>query len=398
MVHPSTGARRNPGPAPTELRDDFRTHASDQSASSHPESVDLEIPLRDIEIPLQVDCFLHLNLDGVEIPVTKKAIACERPDSYLSIVHAAQDIIRESPSATQPSRQLEFSYGNCTITGEGIGKDGIPLTNREEWEDVCTILKHYWRAVPGRDLRLDVFRNYSYRTQTDSEISHAADYAAKERLRIQNQMKKAYDGRKYIPRTALMTFTSPDNISDIILRDAHLYMEKEQKEEFIKLVQHAKAPTLLVMCVYAGLEMNCLQTLLDRGYNDASPPFVEESCEECHPDCSANFENMIAKQGSFKAATFDGIGDHQDFDVSTVIPIHYIAINQDEDDYVIEGRRMDKENNEKANRSPYPWESAARNACCGSGSFSNVYRVRIDPNHHKLTEVSISTSIPSLIV
>ena len=368
---------------------------SHESIWSHPESLDLEdfdplsnIDSTDLNAPSSVLCFLHITFDGATIPFAMNdlRIAYKAKDSYDIIERIAQEYIHKTCHEGFAVRKLNFEYGNCTIQGEHVEKLGIPLTTGEEWANICLELSRLWTLNPRQALKIHIFRDYiSHRSPSGSESS----VPGTQRLELQKLMKRAADGRKYIPRLALMRFTST-NIRKVINGDSRLKLDKESKDRFIAKV-HENARCLFALYIYAGLTMECLMRQVDIGYNDGSLPLNEDDC--CHPKCAADFEALLERQGGFIAARFDHIGKHQDFAPCVVIPIHYIPVDEGAIDFVIEGRRKDMEYD-----TPYASDSEKQNACCGLGAFSKVYRVRIDPDHHQLSEVSTLDSIFSLFV
>ena len=362
---------------------------SHESIPSHAESLDLgtseSLSSSDstgLGAPSSVTCFLHITFDGATIPFAMNdlRIAYKEVDSYDIIEQIAQDYILKTCSEGLTVRRPGFKYGNCTIKGEHVEKLGIPLTTTEDWTNVCLILSRLWTLKPRRALEIHIFRDYfSHRSPSGSEAS----VPCTQRLELQKLMKRAADGRKYIPRLALMRFTSENNIRQVISHDSRLKLDKETKDRLIVKVQET-APCLFALYIYAGLTMRCLMRQVDIGYNDGRLPLDEDDC--CHPRCAADFETLLDKQGGFFAARFDHIGEHQDFDSRVVIPIHFFPVDEDEIDFVKEGRRRDMEYDR-----PYAfnsWHSEKRKAWCGSGTSSNVYRVRIDPDHHRLSRVS----------
>ena len=367
---------------------------SHESISSRPESLDLgssdSLSSGDstgLDTLSSVTCYLHITLDGATIPFAMNdlKIAYKEVDSYDIIERIAQDYIHKTCSEGPAIRRLSFKYGNCTIKGEDVEKLGIPLTTTEDWASICLILSRLWTLKPRRPLEIHIFRAYfSRRSPSGSESS----VPGTQRLELQKLMKRAADGRKYIPRLALMSFTSESNIRKVVNHESRLDLDKEAKERFIMKVQET-APRLFALYIYAGLTMKCLMRQVDIGYNDGRLPLDEDDC--CHPRCAADFETLLDRQGGFFAAQFDHIGEHQDFDSRIVIPIHYFPVDEDEIDFVKEGRKNDLEYDR-----PYAfdsWHSEKRKAWCGSGAYSNVYRVRIDSDHHKLSRVSRFSSL-----
>lgn len=335
-----------------------------------------------LEIPKSIKCFFHITFDGAtaSVAVNSLAINYTDPYSYQIVERAALDQVRTASSGAHAANQINFKYGNCTVVGDQVEKIGLPLTTREDWDSVCAILVNYWRSDPRRTLRVDIFRDYfSYRSRAASEVS----LAATKRREIYNLIRWASDDKWYIPRTALMRFNSPENIREIIIQDHRLVMEPEEKEHFIHSVQ-SEAPCLLALCVYVGLKMECLKVLLVKGFSDAKLPLQRWDC--CHDKCEPDFANLVRDQGGFTAARFYNIGEHQNFHHSVVIPIHFIPVEEDQDDVMKAGRAMDLE---KATAMySRVTDKTKQSACCGSGAYSNVYRVRIDPDHHRLSKVS----------
>ena len=365
---------------------------SSKYSSSH-ESLELH-SLDAVEIPKSIECFFTVTFDGAEAPLAANNLAIEytEPNSYQKIekfTHniaqdIAQDHARLTSSGTLVARQFNFKYGNCTVIGDHVEKIGLPLTTREDWDSVCAILVNYWRSDPLRTLHIEIYRDYfSYRSQATSEVS----LAATKRRELHNLVKHNSENERYIPRTALMRFNSQQNIREIIIQDDSLDMRPEEKEHFIQRVQ-TNAGCLLALCVYARLNMGCLNIFLQRGFSDAALPQIKDCC---HENCDPDFNALLNMRGGFTPTRFDNVGEHQDFHHSVVIPIHFVPVEENQDEVMKAGRQRDLE--EGIRRSTSVTDDARQNACCGSGAYSNVYRVRIDPDHHRLQKVSGISSI-----
>ena len=391
VLHPSEGLE-DPWRHVSQSSRGLRRSVSSEYSSSH-ESLDLDRPAfgdpsDHTNIPKSIKCLFHITFDGVPAPVVAKSLAIDytEPNSYQKLEKISQDVAREAPSEIHMAERIYFRYGNCTVVGQQVENIGLPLTTKEDWESVCAILVNYWRSDPLRSLYVDIFRDYfSYRSRAASELS----FAATKRREIHNLIKYASDDKRYIPRTALMRFNSLQNIREIIIEDDRLDMKPEEKENFIQRVQ-SKAPCLLALCVYAGLKMRCLSRLLER-FSDASLPLQRQDC--CHDgQCGPDFDNLVAMQGCFMPARFDVIGGHQDFHHSIVIPVHFIPVEEGPDDIIKAGRQRDLQ--KVKGGSSRVVDDVKERACCGSGAYSKVYRVRIDPDHHRLSTVS-STPLSS---
>lgn len=162
-----------------------------------------------------------------------------------------------------------------------------------------------------------------------------------------------------------------------------------QKERFIQDV-YKKASILLTMCVLTQLRMECLKALLDKGKGDDTYPLEQKDC--CHKKCGPNFDNLLQYQGGFHAAVFFRPGEHKKLYKGTVVPIHYYPKEFDATACSAESPVVPSEGEREFDDDDK--DSEKYRAHCGSGVYSNVYRVRIDPAHHKLTKVSTVVKLP----
>ena len=390
VLHPSESLfeSRHPLLPAVQSSDGLGRSNPSEYSSSH-ETLELDNPaigdfVDAVDIPKIIKCFFNVTFDGAKIAAKVFAIDYTEPNSYQKVERIGQEIAQiqaEVSSSESPvARQINFKYGNCTVIGERVEKIGLPLTTLEDWDNVCAILLNYWRSDHLRTLHVDIYRDYfSYRSRATSEVS----LAATKRREIHNLIKYTSEFESYIPRTALMRFNSHQNIREIIIQDDRLEMGAEDKEHFIKAVQ-SNAPCLLALCVYTGLKMQCLNELLRSGFSDAVLPTQIKDC--CHDKCAPDFRTFLTNRGCFTPARFDIIGEHQDFQQHDVIPIHFIAVEKDQDEVMRAGRQKDLEKSKEGTTRVI--DDARQSACCGSGGYSHVYRVRIDPDHHRLSKVS----------
>ena len=156
-----------------------------------------------------------------------------------------------------------------------------------------------------------------------------------------------------------------------IVNEVGADMDADQKDDFIRKVQ-SKGMILLAMwiCECRDLRLSCIRKILNTDYCDAKLPDKPLSDKDlcCHTgQCDQDFNNaLVEKQGIYVAAKFKP-GDRREFHRHTVVPLHFYPRNKDNND-----TRPDKDR-----------------AFCGEGSYSKVYRVRLDPNHHMLARVSV---------
>ena len=229
-----------------------------------------------------------------------------------------------------------------------------PLRSPEDWKKVNERIVEYWNSHTQEEMHLCISRHY-----LASQEQPVAGLAKIKRLEIHDLMKKTWDKKRYIPDNVLQTVISDQAIHYIIQEQPPKSLPDQHA--FTRQVQ-AEGRLLFAMCVHARLKMEDLKTLLDSGLTDSNLPLDETS--QCHKACRQKFEALLEAQGGFRAARFDE-GEHQKFQPHTVVPVHFCPRPHGKNDTDLK-----------------------RAALCGRGASSEVYCVRLNPNHHSLSEVS----------
>lgn len=339
-------------------------------------------------IPETVTYSLSVTFEGNKLPNAPEKVSMHpnNPSSYEDIEKKAQKFVEAQCDATSlAGKSVNFRQGDCTITCDAhewndIGKHTQGLSTKADWKDICTVLANLWEISRHRAMHLDINREYfGLLTRRISQES----FANAKRREISNLMKSAFDGREYISRTDLLRVASMDMIRAIIVEDHTI--QPGEKEELI-LKAYEKAPILTTMCVHAQLRMNCLKALLAQDISDKTYPLKEKHC--CHMNCRPNFKNLLQYQGGFHAAVFFSFGEHKRLHKGTVVPVHYHPKSVASTDSYHDSAPEEEAENDYEDK-----ESEKFRAHCGSGAYSKVYRVRIDPAHHKLDKVSEFTFI-----
>lgn len=397
IVHQPEGSSPSPKPSPETP---YVSNRPQTSADSRPRgresfgfeelSVDNAEPSNGFVLPSTIQysldiCFIDKFRGRAAV---NQDLPYNDPKSYQGIEEKATSYIRENYHEVLGTKEPCFRIGKCSIVSENGYKDTHALTSREDWKTICKILISLLNTKNLGTLGLEISRDY-FALQT--EVISGEPCAKTIRNEIQVLMKSSDCGR-YIPRTELSRITSSNTLRQVIYEDASLTVEPDEKEIFIQRVQ-SNATRLLLMCVDKKLQMRCLKQLLDKGLSDADLPLKDDHL--CHPGCWDEFESLIAVQGKFMAAEFLKIGEHQNFSDQVVLPIHYKEVktqdNSPAEDNSEHYRTDEKNANAPKSKSPHGENSdgsAKDKAWCGSGAYSNVYRVNIDPDHHRLTKVS----------
>ncbi|KAL9119692.1 MAG: hypothetical protein Q9187_003751 [Circinaria calcarea] len=329
-------------------------------------------------IPETVSYTLHITFEGKPLQqVIEGTVLVNDGSGYRQIERIAGQQLRDRHPDSLASRELNFRHGSCKIVSDGSYETIHTLTSQEDWRKVCIALINSWTTQSHQSLRLVISRDY-FTLQTHALGKDS--FSSTKRYEIDGLMKPSTSLKFYIPRIDLIRVTSADSIRQIILEDESLNLGDNEKESFIKGVQQ-RAGKLLAMCVLARLGMDCLRTLMDAGLTDGSLPLKER--DRCHQKCSADFRNLLEKQGGFMAPVFNNIGEHKALHSCVVVPLRFYPREQ-----VTGANPEDETGSSNGSAPPLINEDDAekRKAYCGHGAFSEVYRVRMDPDHHKLSQ------------
>ena len=328
----------------------------------------------------RITCILRITLRGspVSNPPKELEILLHEPETYQIIEQVAERHAKSFCGRSIGSRELIFRYGNCTIIWDNINKQRRPLRSHEEWVEVYKSIVEYWTSHSHEQLQLHIWRDYHQQPTIDGSFAEAKTNE------IHDLMKHAWDLRRYIAHSDLEKIMSDHTIREIIMEDDCKGIKPDDKEMFIQQVQ-SQGRILLAICLRSDIKMRCLKRLLDSTRSDARLPFDEK--DQCHPSCRGKFQTLLDAQGIYLAARFDDPGEHKGLHPSIVVPLHFCPRADGKNNMIL--KEADSSVNEL--QDPYSQEIAAKKkmaAECGSGAYSNVYCVKLDPNHHGLSKVS----------
>ena len=293
------------------------------------------------------------------------------PRSYEEIEsHATQFCETQYPN--EMNKEFLFRSGSITFLGSRR-KTTLSLSSPLDW--------YRFRFIRHSDLlpfaRVEISRDYiSLKIRPDDDSTFAQ--TKRDEICDLMSMSKAFDGREYIRRLDLDRLTSEATIRLVVMEDNSLKGSRIDKDEIVKEIYN-RARTLFAMCVCAPLSMDCLKVLVDKSLVDANRQLLTEH-DLCHKGCRANFKNLVNTQGGFRAAEF-ALGQHYKLHPPTVIPLKYHEFVGNEASLLQRtpsgGLSSNEEIDEKREKSR-----------CGTGAYSNVFRVRLDPDYNTLDEVS----------
>ena len=328
-------------------------------------------------IPSTITCNLLVTFENLQHR-NEFSVPLHEPESYQRIEGEAETHAKILSAKSIGSKELKFSYGNCTIVSHTGTKTRHPLRSAEDWSKVYKAVVGYWNSQTREVFRLFISRHYLV---SQEKPIVGKSFAKEKKLEIYDRLQTAWEKETYIARNVLEMVISDEAIKGIIKEGPPNGLTQEQQDAFILDVQ-AKGRILSAMCINASLTMDCLKKLLDSGLKDSTLPLEEKN--QCHRDCRAEFAKLVKCQGGFQAERFV-VGEHKTLHSHAVVPLHFCSRADAKGDI---DREVTEICGDKAQSSPKKERASKEDAWCGAGAYSNVYCVKLNPDHHSLSEVS----------
>ncbi|KAL8921395.1 MAG: hypothetical protein Q9208_005721 [Pyrenodesmia sp. 3 TL-2023] len=330
--------------------------------------------------------FLRFNPPGEAIDIFTPMVA---PGEFGEIEGEAARFIRrhleENCAHELYEKDLLFRNGTATFDSSE-GKKTRELLSPFDWDIIrADIASHCYprtlrmsRDVNDLDIHVDIRCEFiTLRNRREANRT----FAQTKSTEIYKLRRKAFNGQEYYRRRDLEMIACRETIRKIVEEDKPPGMGVADTDQLVSAI-FKNARILFAMCVDARLRMLCLKALMHNGIDDRKFP-VEEA-DICHPECGHDFDDLLKRQASFRAAEFNHLGEHQDFDQKVVIPMHYCPTSEGEESLLQEDRPSDGWVRDARNSGTDP--SDKYRSRCGWGSVSEVFRVKIDEDHHKLSE------------
>ncbi|MCJ1379471.1 hypothetical protein MMC17_002572 [Xylographa soralifera] len=333
----------------------------------------------DIVLPPEVFYTLEIIYEKKLLPGTEVVRSVPIDGGYNRMDKIAEHEVESDDSHLSNSKELYVRYGSCKINLKEGREEFYDLKSNEDWKEVCKDICSYWQSGKLERFHLDISREY-FSLQT--KVGRDTSFASLKRDEIADLMKPSLNGGEYIPRTDLERLTSTNTIRQLVHEDESLKLSFKEKETFIQII-YKTSRTLLAACVYHNLKMKCLKLFIDKGLDDTSLP-LEKSTEVCHSKgCRASFRAFLAQQGSFLAPAFTKVGEHMDLQPGVALPMQYYQVHKHKQ--ATASTHGSRHGSTSFSRE-HDTDPTKSKTFCGSGAFSNVYRVRVDLDHHMFSK------------
>ena len=264
------------------------------------------------------------------------------------------------------STKLYLQFGSARILKKSDGSElqSCFLDNNKDWRNhLQRIIQRTLSEEVLVDFELEIRWNFVV-LNIHRNPGESLAYAI--RTAFHDQLISNFDSTKFIPRKAIDTILDESAVNELINEDdsfsddllTHGGRHWGRRADFAQHVFAFCIP-ILALFVYTKMSMKCLYFFVDKiGIGDKKRPLTDRPLRE--DDCpdhvsKADFEDLLHVQSKFYAYTF-----------------HFDRNN----------RRRTHDNLDDDNTLPILRDGSPERSRLGRGSYGNVYRVRLHPEHH----------------
>ena len=335
-----------------------------------------------------VKCVLTVTYGGCQLGEAQRIeIDWLDKNSYKKAIDEASQQRLAEFGHVDPSIHLYRKHGVCKIFRHAIEHEDVAFVSQsisteqeiesktlhqvEEWVEVPQVLILRFKGkYTYDDFHLDIRWDYSGFVKPTGDDKQ---YTKAVKIIIDEKMRTNWNDEHYIPRIDLYEILQDDTVSRLIHCDRSISAFARDGnstspfdiDRFIQKVSDL-GTRILAICIYAELPLICIKFMLDSGKCDASLPFGPN--DMCLPrEYSAAYKTFKMWQGSFVAHHFEPQANNSSRrkDCEQTLPYREIKAK------VVMPICFDKTKD-----------------LVGNGSYGDVYRVTIDPDHHYFDPVS----------
>lgn len=303
-------------------------------------------------IPKTVLCALHITCGTMFKPAPVMIhLDWTTPSSYQILHDAAMASLRKR-FPDDDDNAFYRKNGNCRLIQDFSGAEfsSRVLNDEQQFNQTVPLLVvGFTTEHPYEKFHLEVCWNYSYGYLNPPS---GQSFARAVRNALYGKMRLNFEGKKYLPRRDLQAIMSNETVARLIDEDRSLRaMENFDSSDFAQNV-FLWARHLLAICVYANIPLACLLQLWNYDVRDTSLPLqVSDRPAEVSP---VEFDDLTVFQGSFSPHTFSSSEDRPKY--ATIRPEVVVPLNFEPETDLL-----------------------------GEGSFSRVFQIHIDPDHHSFS-------------
>jgi hypothetical protein len=317
---------------------------------------------RDRIIPKEILCYLKVMYDGKKLAKRKPFEKLDWQDdaSYGVVNNAAQKCLDSSPETI--NKKVWRTDGVCKLFQRDQECSSKALETEDQWSEVLHLIIAHFVTIPGNEyakFHLEITWTYAAVDDTLAEEKYSKKIADL----IDSRVKTNWHKKKFVPQKDLHAIMSQSVIEHLIDKDESLKDIANSnpadalifdKKQFIHNVASSHKQ-LLALCVYEDFPLMCLWQMLNLGEKPAKLPLKDSDIPPAAE--KRKFDNLIIKQWYFTAYQFPKPTDAE---------VHCIDLR---DDVTL------------------PIEEYEEWKPIGRGASKVVYKVQIQPGHHRFTAV-----------
>lgn len=323
-------------------------------------------------LPREAECRLHVRIDGrpaAMLDVGKVPWTTKQTWEELQSVskpwyeHTCNFEISEADWKANFRNRKILQSGHFVICGEDKFKT-IPkaLVHEEQIRDnLFREILNYFVAFTPNSFTIEVFWDF-YRPHTIHQHLAESDFLVSVQQALYDQLQHNFEDREYFPRERVNRVLSREVVERLINNNSKI--REDEKRDFLKKI-FPKSVILLAICVWSRISLSTLKRVLD--CNDdisdfASWLILEVTGSPLLGNDRISFKDHLPRFFHHRFETLkaviasDGSKDVKLLTNREVVPVHY------------HGRER---------------------RILGSGVFSDVFEVRIDPSGHQFSAVHL---------
>ncbi|KAG8534357.1 uncharacterized protein KY384_001201 [Bacidia gigantensis] len=300
--------------------------------------------------------------------------------SYQEIEKRAMRLAEKAQDGPDEAKTTILRSGYCTVAKpDGTSMARFRLTCSGHWSNVLNnsnLLKDL-ESDGQQKLTINIYREY----QDLQLLADEDPFLKTKKWELDEMIKKNIDDRDYISEADLQAYTSNRMIKGIIGHDPcwEPRLSSQEIESLADKIVKKNARRFLAMCIYTDVSTKCLEKLVDKGYHDHNLPQLVETCCKSH---SKRRKPLARYHGIFQTASFNEPREYNDIPSYITIPL----IPVDAERATPSDRQTSLASEPEMENFIQARKSAKGRALIGEGAHGFVYRVRLEPSHHNLSD------------
>lgn len=391
-----------------ELYPDTANSSSDDSSISEDTDLDGDIESGDQDsspgliFPEEISYELQVKCDDSVIDPLRKTLSLNDMGGYGKIKQQSIELIDQFYQATPTLDCLHFRGGHCIEVRNKEPRPQYAIASSKQWRNMCRKLLKDFTLGGIRHCELLITFVYSVlgrepmdldeasESDEDTDLNKTAPKDSRpQQLRLAHKvramLRENINGQQYLSGVDFNAVTSPEMIQAVIGNCERL--DDDEKADLTQAIV-TRAKRLFTMFLVDQLDMKCLKKLLDKGFHDKNLLKQEGKRFKCckHHHTQLQPHTLAQRPLMFPVFRFKPRA-YINLRWNCIIPVLPVAVDQSERASNLSTTPSSGASNTKQDGIT-PGEEKKASATLGEGAHSQVYLVRVDRSHNRISKVS----------